>query len=71
MQERYLRLKTGDLEFTGISQDNKAIVLGWVAETEAQNTILMRLITIKWSLSRVKCVTAFTDARRQNDLPSL
>ncbi|GAH97969.1 unnamed protein product, partial [marine sediment metagenome] len=39
MQERILRLKTGNLEFTGIHVDNKTIVLGWVAETEVQNII--------------------------------
>jgi len=61
MQERYLRLKTGDFEFTGIFLDNKTIVLGWVAETEVQNIILMRIITIKWSWPLVKCVTCFTD----------
>lgn len=61
MQERILRLKTGDLEFRGIWLDNKAIVLGWVAETEVQNIILMRLITIKWRWPPVKCVTSFTD----------
>jgi len=62
MQERWLNLKTGDLQFSGIYLDNKAIVLGWVAETEAENIILMRLVTIKWRWPLVKCVTAFTDA---------
>lgn len=61
MQERYLRLKTGDLEFRGIFLDNKAIVLGWVAETEVQNMMLMRLITIKWRWPPVKCVEYFTN----------
>lgn len=62
MQERNLSLKTAKLEFTGIHVDNKAIVLGWVAETEVQNIILMRLVTIKWRWPPVKCITAFTDA---------
>ena len=62
MQERCLNLKTGDLQFSGIYLENKAIVLGWVAETEVQNIILMRLVTIKWRWPPVKCVTAFTDA---------
>jgi len=62
MQERNICLKTAKLEFTGIHLDNKTIVLGWVAETEVQNIILMRLVTIKWSWPLVKCVTAFTDA---------
>jgi len=62
MQERNLHLKTGDLVFSGIFLDNKTIVLGWVAETEVQNIILMRLVTIRWSWPPVKCVTAFTDA---------
>ncbi|GAI95437.1 unnamed protein product [marine sediment metagenome] len=62
MQERNLRLKTGDLVFTGIYLDNKAIVLGWGAETEAPNIILMRIITIRWSWPPVKSITAFTDA---------
>ena len=61
MQERNLCLKRGALEFRGVFLDNKAIVLGWVAETEAPNIILMRLITIKWRWPPVKCVTAFTD----------
>lgn len=61
MQERILRLKTGDLEFTGMALENKAILLCWVAETEVQNIILMRLVTIRWSWPPVKCVTAFTD----------
>lgn len=60
MQDRYLRLKTGDFEFRGIYLDNKAIVLSWVAETEVQNIILMRLITIRWHWPPVKCVEAFT-----------
>jgi len=59
--ERKLCLKTGGLAFTGIHLDNKAIVLGWVAETEIQNVILIRILTIKGRWPPVKCVTAFTD----------
>ena len=62
MQKRYLRLKTGPLEFTGISLENKVIALAWVAETELQNIILMRLVTIGWRWPPVKCVTVFTNA---------
>ena len=62
MQKRSLRLKTGHLEFKGISLENKLIVLAWVAETEVQNKIAVRFISIGWRWPPVKWVTAFTDA---------
>lgn len=62
MQERYLRLKTGPVAFRfSLDWKERAIILSWVAETEAPNLVWIRLITIKWRWPPMRCVAAFTD----------
>jgi len=63
MQDRSLYLeiigpKTFSIDF---SWSDKAIILGWFAETSMANIIWMRLITIRWGWPPVRCVECFTD----------
>lgn len=43
------------------SGSDRAIILGWVAETSISNIVWLRLLTIKWRWPPVKCITYFTD----------
>jgi len=60
--ERKLRLLVGPSEF-GItcSWRDKAIILAWVAETEAPNVIWMRMVVLKLSWPPIRHVATFTD----------
>ena len=60
--ERPLRLKVDKKVFSfEFSLKDRAIILSWVAGTEAPNIVWMRLITIKWRWLPIRCVTCFTD----------
>ena len=43
------------------SLGDRAIILSWVAGTEAPNIVWLRLITIKWRWPPVRCIECFAD----------
>jgi len=62
MEERKLQLQTGPRHFNiFFSSEDKALIIAWAAETEAQNLTWMRLATVKWRWPPIKVITCFTD----------
>jgi hypothetical protein len=60
-----LHLYCEHLEFNRatIDKPSKALVLSWHAETEVQNILLLRVVTLRLRWPLVRVVTCFIDRR--------